>query len=156
MIHLGKILCPTDFSPTSDNAVSYAVEFARKVGAHVRFLNIITPNNPKQQAESTDVPEIHDSVQEDEGIPENFSKVLMAEKKKGLSADIFFLKGDEAHRIISEHAASWGADLIIMGSHGRTGITRLIMGSVAEEVFRSSGVPVLLVKVQAAEKIVSE
>jgi nucleotide-binding universal stress UspA family protein len=155
MIHLGKILCPTDFSPTSDNAVGYAVEFARRVGAHVRFLNIVTPNKPLQKTETAGDPEIPATEQE-EGIPENFSRVLMNEKKKGLSADIFILKGDEAHKLISEHAATWGADLIIMGSHGRTGITRLIMGSVAEEVFRSSGVPVLLVKEQAADKIVSD
>ncbi|NTV99469.1 MAG: universal stress protein [Chlorobiaceae bacterium] len=155
MIHLGKILCPTDFSATSDNAVRYAVEFARRVGAHVRFLHIVTPSNPQPKAETADLPEMSATEQE-EGIPESFSKVLMTEKKKGLSADIFLLKGDEAHRVISLHAASWGADLIIMGSQGRTGIKRLIMGSVAEEVFRSSGVPVLLVKEQAASKIVSD
>ena len=40
MIHLTRILCPTDYSPTSDNAVRYAVEFARKVGAHVRIVDI--------------------------------------------------------------------------------------------------------------------
>ncbi len=155
MIQLGKILCPTDFSPTSDNAVRYAVEFARRVGAHVRFLNIATPNNPQQKTDAQVSPEMT-GAEHEEGIPEKFSRVLMTEKKKGLSADIFMLKGEEAHKVISDHAASWGADLIIMGSHGRTGLTRLIMGSVAEEVFRSSGVPVLLVKEQAADKIVSD
>jgi nucleotide-binding universal stress UspA family protein len=155
MIHLGKILCPTDFSETSDNAVQYAVEFARRVSAHVRFLHIATQKNLLQKAEP-DIAQESGATEHEEGIPENFSRLLMAEKKKGLSADIFILKGEEAHRVISEHAASWAADLIIMGSHGRTGISRLIMGSVAEEVFRSSGVPVLLVKEQAAEKIVSD
>jgi nucleotide-binding universal stress UspA family protein len=154
MIHLGKILCPTDYSATSDNAVRYAVEFARKVGAHVRFLNIVDPGNVQARTDGISEADMSMSDQ-DEGIPENFSRVLMSEKKKGLSADMYVLKGD-AHKVISEQAHSWGADLIIMGSHGRTGIHRLIMGSVAEEVFRSSDVPVLLVKEQAADKIVSE
>jgi nucleotide-binding universal stress UspA family protein len=155
MIHLGKILCPTDFSDTSDHAVRYAVEFARRVGAHVRFLHVAIPDKAGTKADAGGIADMPLS-EEDDGIPEHFSKVLMNEKKKGLSADIFLLKGDEAHRVISGHASSWGADLIIMGSHGRTGIKRLMLGSVAEEVFRSSGVPVLLVKEQAAGKISSE
>ena len=79
----------------------------------------------------------------------------MAEKQKGLSADIRVLKG-EASKVITEQATSWGADLIIMGSHGRSGLHRLIMGSVAEDVFRSSDIPVLLVKQDAAKKVVSD
>ncbi|NTW83921.1 MAG: universal stress protein [Chlorobiaceae bacterium] len=154
MIHLGKILCPTDYSATSDNAVRYAVEFARKVGAHVRFLNIVDPKNV--QAGTDGISDADQNVPDQEdGIPESFSRVLMSEKKKGLSADICVLKGD-AHKVISEHAHSWGADLIIMGSHGRTGLHRLMMGSVAEEVFRSSDVPVLLVKEKAADKVVPD
>jgi len=79
----------------------------------------------------------------------------MAEKQKGLNADIRVLKGD-APKVIAQQATSWGADLIIMGSHGRSGLHRLIMGSVAEEVFRSSDIPVLLVKQDAVQKIVSD
>lgn len=158
MIHLTRILCPTDYSPTSDNAVRYAVEFARKVGAHVRFVHILS---------SAVVPEKNDVASADSGVPavrpdedidvlpDNFSQVLMAEKKKGLNADFRVLKG-EAPKVIAEQAHSWGADLIIMGSHGRTGLQRLMMGSVAEEVFRCSDIPVLLVKEQAAAKIIVE
>jgi nucleotide-binding universal stress UspA family protein len=154
MIHLARILCPTDYSATSDNAVRYAVEFARKVGAHVRFLHIISPGAvPEKIIASTEPPAIQ--PEEDDSLPENFSQVLMAEKKKGLNADFRVLKG-EAPKVITEQAHSWGADLIIMGSHGRTGLHRLMMGSVAEEVFRSSDIPVLLVKEQAAAKIIAD
>jgi nucleotide-binding universal stress UspA family protein len=154
MIHLARILCPTDYSATSDNAVRYAVEFARKVGAHVRFLHILSPG---AATEKVAVPSESPIAlpEEDDSLPENFSRVLMAEKKKGLNADLRVLKG-EAPKVIAEQASSWGADLIIMGSHGRTGLHRLMMGSVAEEVFRSSDIPVLLVKEQAAAKIIAE
>ena len=154
MIHLSKILCPTDYSSTSDNAVRYAVEFARKVGAHVRFIHIMTAGNPAAKALPAENGSI-DQTEEDDVLPESFSSILMAEKQKGLSADIRVLKG-EASKVITEQATSWGADLIIMGSHGRSGLHRLIMGSVAEDVFRSSDIPVLLVKQDAAAKIVSE
>ncbi len=154
MIHLSRILCPTDYSATSDNAVRYAVEFARKVGAHVRFVHILSAGTPPEK--TVDAPELPVVEQEeDDALPEQFSRLLMAEKKKGLNADIRILKG-EAPKVIAEQAHSWGADLIIMGSHGRTGLQRLIMGSVAEEVFRSSDIPVLLVKEQAAAKIITE
>ncbi len=154
MIHLSKILCPTDYSATSDNAVRYAVEFARKVGAHVRFLHILTTGNSVEKITTGQEDSIA-PIEEDDVLPESFSSILMAEKKKGLNADIRVLKG-EAHKVIAEQASSWGADLIIMGSHGRSGLHRLIMGSVAEEVFRASDIPVLLVKQDAAKKIVSE
>ena len=154
MIHLSKILCPTDYSSTSDNAVRYAVEFARKVSAHIRFIHIQTAANPLTKVTVTEDGSI-DPIEDDDVLPESFSTILMAEKQKGLSADIRVLKG-EASKVITEQAISWGADLIIMGSHGRSGLHRLIMGSVAEDVFRSSDIPVLLVKQDAAAKIVSE
>ena len=154
MIHLARILCPTDYSATSDNAVRYAVEFARKVGAHVRFLHILSAGTfPEKTVDASQPASVE--PEEDDSLPENFSRLLMAEKKKGLDADFRILKG-EAPKVIAEQAHSWGADLIIMGSHGRTGLQRLMMGSVAEEVFRSSDIPVLLVKKQAAAKITVE
>jgi nucleotide-binding universal stress UspA family protein len=157
MIHLSKILCPTDYSATSDNAVRYAVEFARKVGAHIRFIHILSPVVAKVPAATPEVAADSSASFEDDddAIPESFSRVLMAASKNGLSADIRVLKGD-ASRVIAEQASKWGADLIIMGSHGRSGLQRLVMGSVAEEVFRSSDIPVLLVKNSAAEKVVAE
>ena len=154
MIHLARILCPTDYSVTSDNAVRYAVEFARKVDAHVRFLHILSPGTAAEKAAVA--PELSsEQPEEDDSLPENFSRLLMAEKKRGLNADFRVLRG-EAPKVIAEQAHSWGADLIIMGSHGRTGLHRLMMGSVAEEVFRSSDIPVLLVKEQAAAKLIAD
>jgi len=158
MIHLTRILCPTDYSPTSDNAVRYAVEFARKVGAHVRFVHILSsgvvPEKNDVTSSDSGAPTVRPDAESDV-LPDTFSQVLMAEKKKGLNADFRVLKG-EAPTVIAEQAHSWGADLIIMGSHGRTGLQRLMMGSVAEEVFRCSDIPVLLVKEQAAAKIIVE
>ncbi|NTU58383.1 MAG: universal stress protein [Chlorobiaceae bacterium] len=142
MIQLSKILCPTDYSDTSDKAVRYAIEFARRVNAHVRFLHIQEPEGIVRKLGNDESP-----------MSDNFTRMLLAEKKKGLSADVKIVSGVPTDAII-EHAHEWFADLIIMGSHGRSGLIRLMMGSVAEAVFRSAAVPVLLVKQDAVDKAI--
>ncbi|TCD48460.1 universal stress protein [Chlorobium sp. N1] len=153
MIHLTKIICPTDYSEASHTAVRYAIDFSHRVGAHVRFLHVLHGGNiAEKTAAGYGVP-ISGKPAEDV-LPEDFSSLLMSEKKKGLQADVLVLKGD-ASNVIAGQASQWGADLIIMGSHGRTGFRRLMMGSVAEAVFRSSDIPVLLVKQDVSNRIVS-
>lgn len=153
MIQLSKILCPTDYSKTSDKAVRYAIELGRKVGAHVRFLHIMQPENiAEKTAYSYGVSKKGGKT---EVVSEEFRKLLMEEKKKGLSADILILRGNPYDEII-EQSNTWGADLLIMGSHGRSGLTRILMGSVAEAVFHALDIPVLLVKQNAADKAVQD
>ncbi len=140
-----------DYSSTSDNAVHYAIEFAKKVGAHVRFLHV-----PSSEATSADASgSTVRSEDGGDGRSKIFSQVLIAEKEKGLNADFLILTGN-APKVITEQALSWGADMIIMGFHGRTGRERLMMGSVSEEVFRGCDIPVLLVKKQLVDKIFVE
>jgi nucleotide-binding universal stress UspA family protein len=152
MIHLAKILCPTDYSDSSDKAVRYAIEFARRVNAHVRFLHIQEYDSLVQKTAATCG--VTASFEEsDDTMPISFTSMLMAEKKKGLNADVLIVNGEPRDAII-KHAHAWFADLIIMGSHGRSGLLRLMMGSVAEAVFRSADIPVLLVKQDAADKAI--
>lgn len=149
MIQLSKILCPTDYSKTSDKAVRYAIELGRKVDAHVRFLHIMQPENiAEKTAFSYGVSKKGGKA---DVVSEEFRKLLMDEKKKGLSADILILRGNPYDAIIEQNNA-WGADLLVMGSHGRTGLNRILMGSVAEAVFHAVDVPVLLVKQEAVDK----
>lgn len=149
MVQLSKILCPTDYSKTSERAVRYAIELARKVNAHVRFLHIMQPENiAEKTAYSYGV--MSRSGGEDV-VSEEFRTLLMEEKKKGLSADILILRGNPYDAII-EQSNTWSPDLLVMGSHGRTGLNRILMGSVAEAVFHAVDIPVLLVKHNAAEK----
>ncbi|MBN1278265.1 MAG: universal stress protein [Chlorobium sp.] len=152
MIHLSRILCPTDYSVSSDRAVRYAIEFSRLTNAHVRFLHVHPPDNIAVKTAAGYGLNIG-SEEAFDVIPQSFSSLLMSEKKNGLSADMHVLQG-EAAKVITAHAHTWGTDLIIMGSHGRSGLARLLMGSVAEAVFRTADVPVLLVKQSGPEKAV--
>ena len=153
MIQLSKILCPTDYSRTSDKAVRYAIELARKVNAHVRFLHVMQPENiAEKTAYSYGVSKKGGKA---DVVSEEFRRLLMEEKKRGLSADILILRGNPYNTII-EQSNTWGTDLLIMGSHGRTGLRRILMGSVAEAVFHAVDIPVLLVKQDAADKAVKD
>jgi nucleotide-binding universal stress UspA family protein len=130
-----NVLYLTDFSPTSDSAQAYALAVARKYGATVHALHVLTPVIPESCAEA---------VKADEDLAD-------AEMRK-----VKLQMGDVASTTIMSHEGSvWAAvgrairenhiDLIVLGTHGRTGAPRLLLGSVAEEIFRRSPVPVLTV-----------
>ncbi len=152
MVQLSKILCPTDYSKTSDNAVRYAIDLARKTGAYVRFLHILSPENI---AEKTAYSYGVSQRQESDVVTEQFRTLLMQEKKKGLDADIQIIRGNP-YDVIIEQTRNWGADMLVMGSHGRTGLNRILMGSVAEAVFHAVDIPVLLVKQGVKPRMVAE
>ncbi|NTU52799.1 MAG: universal stress protein [Chlorobiaceae bacterium] len=140
MIQLSRILCPTDYSVASDKAVRYAIDLARRVHAHVRFLHI------QEVSSST-----NSGDDDDSSMPESFTRLLIAEKKRGLQVDVKVISGTPTDMIISQ-ARVWFADLIVIGSHGRSGLMRLVMGSVAEAVFRSASIPVLIIKQDVIDK----
>lgn len=144
MIQLSRILCPTDYSTASAKAVRYAVELAKRVDAHLRFLHIREKDGYALRGSDDEA-----------SMPERFSQMLMSEIKNGLQADVKEA-GGEPREVIIGQAEQWGADLIVMGSHGRSRLMRLMMGSVAEAVFRSASVPVLLIKQDSVDKTASE
>jgi len=149
MFTIKKILCPTDFSDASKNAIRYANEFARSMQASVIFLHAIEP-----RPIATDMSVAYVPIETDlEKIAEEDLASLMEEEKiKGISATKEVIVGHAADVII-EQAEEQDVDLIILGSHGRTGITRLLMGSVAEAVLRKAPCPVLIVKAEEKEFI---
>jgi nucleotide-binding universal stress UspA family protein len=139
-MRIRTILYPTDFSDNSANALEVAGALARDYGARLTVLHVkqppITPSGVM--------------------TPEPFeSPELAAELRKRLDAvrpttpnvpvEHMMLTGDEATEIV-RLATEEGFDLIVMGTHGRTGLGRLLMGSVAEQVLRRAPCPVLTVK----------
>jgi nucleotide-binding universal stress UspA family protein len=139
MLPIRTILHPTDFSDRSQHALHLACALARDHGASLVVLH----------AEPT--PYIGYS----EGAIPPDPGVLLEESKEqlrrlevpdaGLRTERRFVEGDPAEEILRA-AREAGADLIIMGTHGRTGLSRLLMGSVAEQVVRRADCPVLTVK----------
>jgi nucleotide-binding universal stress UspA family protein len=140
MMKIRTILHPTDFSEHSANALELAGAIARDYGARLTILHVkalpITPSGVM-------TPE----PMEPPGYATDLRRQLDALKPAVpvVSVEHVMLVGDEATEI-TRLAADEGYDLIVMGTHGRTGVGRLLMGSVAEKVLRLAQCPVLTVK----------
>jgi nucleotide-binding universal stress UspA family protein len=142
MINIKKILAPTDFSPSSEAAIDYAVTFAKRFEAEVILIHVI--ESPAYSVTDTLILVDHEAALKTtaEALMENVYKTCI---EKGLSASRSVVSGTP-HREIIKKAEQEKADLIIMGTHGRTGVERLLLGSVAEKVVRLSMIPVLTVR----------
>ena len=152
-----KILIGIDNSTFSEHAAKYGFELAHSFKAKVGLVHIVEPNfmppsagidplsGPVQGAVSD--MEIMD-VQND--MSENLIEKTIKKFGKDLQVTHFNEFGDTADGIIS-CSKEFGADLIVIGTHSRTGIDRLLMGSVAEHVVRHSDIPVLVVPMKESE-----
>ncbi len=139
-----RILVPVDGSKTSDAALDQAIGLAKEQKADLRVIYVVDEASIIAGSEYGDMIGL-EKTQIDVG-----KRVL--EKVKGLypQAETQILETDSVGQKISDaivrDAESWKADLIVSGTHGRTGLSHLLMGSVAEGIVRASKVPVLLVK----------
>jgi universal stress protein A len=129
-----RVLAATDFSLCSLAALEYAEELARKFGAVLLLLHATgAPSMPA---------EVHE--RSGEAAARALTRSVERLREHGLSVRGFLRPGSAAEEIVRtaklEHAS-----LIVMGTHGRTGITRVLMGSVAERVVREAACPVLTV-----------
>jgi nucleotide-binding universal stress UspA family protein len=136
MIHVRKILYPTDFSSYSNQAYFHAVALAENHGASLTVLYVYSPG--------FGTPEIGASPDADRGYwKEQLEQIRPVDGR--IPVNHVFLEGDPAAEIVG-YAKDAGIDLIVMGTHGRTGLERLLMGSVAEKVLRDAPCSVLVVK----------
>lgn len=142
-----KILCPVDGSPTSNCGMMEAIHLAKDQNAKLRFLHVIDMYFPIMDATGD-----FNVVYMDDVLRENGKKVLkkaeVAAHKAGVEADSRMVEaiGGRVSKFVMHQVKEWPADLVVMGTHGLRGIERLVMGSDAETVVRTSTVPVLLVK----------
>jgi universal stress protein A len=137
-----KILFPTDFSPASDEALRWATSLARDSGATLLIVHVEEP--PMAYGGGEVYVPVEDNREE---LRKSLLQVIPTDHT--VPHEHMLLVGDPAGAI-AQTAEKEGADLIVMGTHGRTGLTRLLMGSVAEAVVRKASCPVLTVK-QPAE-----
>jgi nucleotide-binding universal stress UspA family protein len=140
-----NILCPVDLSPVSERILQWAGLFARTFAAPMEVLYADWWEPPRYFTEAQ-IQQL--SRQEQEGEKALRTELeTMAKAAVGNRApyNITVVEGHPTERIL-ERAKKLMAGLIVMGSHGRTGVARLRLGSVAEDVVRASGCPVLIVK----------
>ena len=131
-----KILVGVDDSTFSEGALRAIVVQFRPQSAEIRLLHVLQPiafSAPPQMSAKY-APELEDQGKQARELVERAAKTLRA---AGFKVDTAVEKGDVRLKII-DSAAEWNADLIVLGSHGRSGVPRLLLGSVAEFVARNA------------------
>lgn len=154
-----RILVPTDFSPPSDAALEYGRILAAKFGSSLQLLHVV--DDPSASSEfvadgfAPATADIHETLLAQ--AHERLAHVINVTDRAQFHARADAVIGMPAAAIV-DYAAATGTSLIVMGTHGRTGLAHLLMGSVAEHVIRTAPCPVLTVRqaAAAAEAAVAE
>jgi nucleotide-binding universal stress UspA family protein len=146
MSPIKRMLVPTDFSPASDLAFAYAIDMAVRQGADMRLLHVIDDASfatAYPDGFYVEMPGLRTQlIEEATGRLQAMAAKCQA---AGVSTAIEVAVGRPA-RIIGETALNRGTDLIVMGTHGRSGFAHLVLGSVAERLVRTAPCPVLTVR----------
>jgi nucleotide-binding universal stress UspA family protein len=143
MIQLASVLVAVDFSETSKNAIVYGQNLARAFGARLHVFHVA-------DVISTSAAQFYP---EGPGDPEAKAIELATKRLRSylvsqdaVDAGVEVRVAPDAAEAIVDHAKEIHADLIVLGTHGRTGMSRFFMGSVAEHVVRRADQPVLVVR----------
>jgi len=152
MFNIKNILLPTDFSNLSLSAARYAIDLAKQYGAKIHFLNVLEKTPPILAIRSLDLSEEKIIKTIDEDARNSINKAL---EKINIDKSIEILpvirKGID-FQVIIEYCESNNIDLIVIATHGRTGILHTLLGSVAEKVIRYETCPVLVITPSESEK----
>jgi universal stress protein A len=140
-----KILVPVDFSASSERAANYAATLARQLGASLHLVHALEPcelvRGPFEFFESPSAGHLDDLYWAAR------TRLTVLSRKLGLADRTSKeVRPGLASEVIKGAAVDLGADLVIMSSHGRSGLSHLLMGSVAERVMRSVPCPVLIIR----------
>lgn len=149
---INKILAPTDLSPLSSNGVRYAYNLARQAQAEVIYMNVVrTAEFLSQMRRLQLTPSRWEESNLLERLVEHHKQLLGEFLKRhlaGLGSDLNIREAVEMgdpHALIVKWAKDEAVDLIIMSTHGRSGLPRMMLGSVTEKVLRSASCPVLAI-----------
>lgn len=143
-IQIKNILLPTDFSAPSRNAGRYAASFAEEYQARVYILHVIDRPAVEMVPEGVGAGTAGFLEEIEKGVEEETRRAL-PEGTKGLEAVTLIRHGRPFEEILGV-ARELEVDLIVMGTHGRSGLSHILLGSTAERVVRSAPCPVLTVR----------
>jgi nucleotide-binding universal stress UspA family protein len=152
MGELKKILCPVDLSPGATSAAKEAASLARALGAELVLLHVMnepafTVTDPllaAGEATGYTLPALAEEYRVE--MDRRLTRLGATLETSGLAVSTRLVRGTTYESIVNA-AEQEHADLIVMGTHGRTGIQHLLLGSVAERVVRTAKVPVMTMRV---------
>jgi nucleotide-binding universal stress UspA family protein len=140
-----RILVPTDGSECAEAAVDHAVDLASKYDAEVHVLYVVDVRVSGQGEWALDAEAVHEAGQDHgDAVVERVAEGIRSAGVEATTAVRTGIPGNE----IRDYAAEADCDLVVMGTHGRTGIDRYLIGSVAERIVRTADVPVMTVRAE--------
>lgn len=143
-----QIIVPIDGSETSNRALATAIQLARESGGRVRLVHVV-----EELAYLTGYDQFGGyggdllKIMRETGA-NILAKGVAAAQAQGVAAEqvLFDNLGERLAEVVAEEARRWPADLIVVGTHGRRGVGRILMGSGAEHIVRMAPVPVLVIR----------
>jgi universal stress protein A len=146
MIDLHRILVPTDFSKHSLNALTYAAAFAEKFGAELYLLHVVQDLSLVLPDPVSGAPPLGPPIDQlTAAVLVAMDKLIAENKLANLKVHKEVREGSPFYEVI-RFAKEVDIDLIVMGTHGRTGLVHVLLGSVTEKVVRKAPCPVLTVR----------
>jgi universal stress protein A len=139
-----QVLVPIDFSATADRALEYAIALAQQLQARLTLLHVFDLTPLAMGDPATGLP-----VTALDALETEAQQLLQASlervQRAGLQGNSLLVQGTPTQTIV-DTAGEQGVDLIVMGTHGRTGLAHVFLGSVAEHVIRQAPCPVLVIR----------
>ncbi len=142
-MQIKQILVPTDFSENAQHAVSYATELAKRCSAKIHLLHTpVIPTYLLMDLSYSPGPEAVTRILND-------SQDALDEQAKGLAATgveyFTVIREGTVHEVIRDYAKEHDVDLVVVGTHGRTGVSKLMYGSVTERVIKTVHTPIVII-----------
>lgn len=137
VFRLKKILVPVDFSTRSKKALHYAISLARQFGAELTVLHVVQSYPPIPEMGPVDVESVQDAHEELAVFQEAIGQAVASKT---------VVRTGTAYEEIIKASKELDIDLIVLSTHGRTGLEHVLLGSTAEKVVRHAGCPVLIVR----------
>jgi len=137
-----KILIVADNSPASIKAIQYGFNLAKDMGAKVLLLSVIQAGSAAGNPDAGIFPD--DALAQLKEQVANFLQQAKPDDVQGIDIETRTPVG-EILPVVVQAIANWGADLVVAGTHGRTGLSKLFSGSVSESIIHHSPIPVLIV-----------
>ena len=143
-----RILVPVDGSGTARRGLEEAIALAGLTGGQLRLLHVVDELSVAMSMSGQGVvsPDLYQLLRE--GGEQVLADALAVAQSRKVVADTVLIEGFSGRLCdhVLEQARQWGADIVVLGSHGRRGVGRLVMGSDAEQIIRTALVPVLVVR----------